>query len=153
MLQIQRIYKDFMKPRLTRALRTQILALTHWASWVLSICCSVSHIPDRLPKKLATWNDQWVQAKWTPTKACFSLPKRLEKGSLARQKTFRKQLLYRKKLLSYPYSHLRRWTKGLAPSHQVINEVPEQQSCTISKTKMTELRHEMDKSMIITENW
>ena len=37
--------------------------------------------------------------------------------------------------------------------HQVITEVPKQQSCKICETKMIELKHEMHKSMIIIENW
>lgn len=76
------------------------------------------------------------------------------KGQPSKTKNFQKTAAVQKKITVLPLFPPTKMDWGTEPHpHQVINEVPEQQSCTISKTKMTELRHEMDKSMIITENW
>ena len=85
-----------MKGRLTRDLRTRIITRQR-VPWVLCVCVFCLPHPRQAAKE--TGNLKWPvgPGKMSPNKSLLSLPKRLEKGSLARQKTFRKQLLYRKK--------------------------------------------------------
>lgn len=84
-----------MKGKLTRDLRTQIITW-QWVPWVLGICLFCLPHPRQAAKE--TGNLKWPvgPGKMSPNRSLLSLPKRLGKGSLARQKSFRKQLLCRK---------------------------------------------------------